>query len=185
MPELLVLVHEVVAGKFDPANFARKKLDVDVLQNPRLDLILWAWSSIGILLWTCLEIHGKRIDVATLVLLVAVVRFEDVIAEEAFVRLSTSASLVIVVLVVRISRMVLSVDQGRVGNPVKSNWTVAGRYVPGWLLLSKKGFVCRHCLDQHTFTGFVFKVLLLIKDLDLDVVVHVNLDILFFLFFAL
>ena len=98
VPQLFVLVHEVVAGEFGAAGLAREKLHVDVPRHQRLMLLsaggrLRGHSVVvdvvlvGVVV-LLLEIHGEGVDVSPLVLLVAVVALEHVAAEEALVTLA-------------------------------------------------------------------------------------------------
>ena len=99
VPQLFVLVHEVVAGEFGAAGLAREKLHVDVPRHQRLMLLLSTGARlrghsvvvdvvlVGVVV-LLLEIHGEGVDVSPLVLLVAVVALEHVAAEEALVTLA-------------------------------------------------------------------------------------------------
>jgi hypothetical protein len=68
MPNLRVLVHEVVAGELGAADLAWEELHVD----DRMEFLRHR-----------LKVHRGGVEVPPLVLLVAVVRLERVVAEEA------------------------------------------------------------------------------------------------------
>ncbi len=78
VPQLFVLVYEVVAGKFGAANLAGKELDVDVL-----DVVSRVHHAV-VALFSSKE---EGVEMSALVLLVAVAGLKHVVAEQASVGL--------------------------------------------------------------------------------------------------
>lgn len=88
-----MLMNEVIAGEFGAANLAGKKLHVYVFNGRCSGRGRHRWK-LGLKLshgggcsWVvfCGEIHCKRIQMTTFVLLIAIMRLENVVAKDTFV----------------------------------------------------------------------------------------------------